>query len=340
MATLMSLIASTSVLALISRTFAALQFIGVRSQENHRPAPMNPMPLLPRRRRQARDARERCGYGGKTRRSDIGTTAHAANLKAWPSQRSVNMKTRFITLLLTYVSLQTAHAAEQLPAAAFTSKATGTIELSVPEHSPLYVEVEHSPALSIRLADALASEGFTMTQNKASAKAVLAFRGDIAMVGGPTYVKGVKVRIGDAVEKSLEAAKASGGMTQTELVQTAAGMALNKAAFDAAISPFWRGLALSGMASVIGESTGLKGSFNKALTGDPRGVCLSRCDDWNKVNQTVYLWISLQAGETKSEIRVLTKALSETVAPDQVLDRAMTDGLEVLKLGKSAEAKK
>lgn len=250
------------------------------------------------------------------------------------------MKTRFITVLLACLSLQPAHAAEQLPATAFTSRANGTIELSVPDHSPLYVEIEHSPALSIRLADALASEGFTMTQDKASAKAVLVFRGDIAMVGGPTYVKGVKVGIGDAVEKSLQAAKEAGGVTQTELVQTVAGLAINKAAFDAAISPFWKGLALGGMASALGESTGLKGSFNKALTGDPRGICLSRCEDWNKVNQTVYLWISLQAGETKTEIRVVTKALSETVAPDQVLDRAMTDGLEVLKLGKSATSKK
>ena len=269
-----------------------------------------------------------------------GRRAPGGSLKTGLSRRRVTMKTRFITVLLACLSLQPAHAAEQLPATAFTSRANGTIELSVPDHSPLYVEIEHSPALSIRLADALASEGFTMTQDKASAKAVLVFRGDIAMVGGPTYVKGVKVGIGDAVEKSLQAAKEAGGVTQTELVQTVAGLAINKAAFDAAISPFWKGLALGGMASALGESTGLKGSFNKALTGDPRGICLSRCEDWNKVNQTVYLWISLQAGETKTEIRVVTKALSETVAPDQVLDRAMTDGLEVLKLGKSATSKK
>ena len=171
-----------------------------------------------------------------------GRRAPGGSLKTGLSRRRVTMKTRCITVLLACLSLQPAHAAEQLPATAFTSRANGTIELSVPDHSPLYVEIEHSPALSIRLADALASEGFTMTQDKASAKAVLVFRGDIAMVGGPTYVKGVKVGIGDAVEKSLQAAKEAGGVTQTELVQTVAGLAINKAAFDAAISPFWKGL--------------------------------------------------------------------------------------------------
>jgi hypothetical protein len=242
--------------------------------------------------------------------------------------------------LIVCLSSKSAHAAEQLPDSAFTSKATGSILLSVPEHSPLFVEVEHSPALSIRLADALASRGFALVQDKASAKAVLVVQGDVAMVGGPTYTKGIKVGIGDAVEKSLQAARESGGITRAELVQTVAGAAINKAAFDAAISPFWRGLAISGMASAIGDSTGLKGSFNKALTGDPRGVCISRCEDWNKVSQTVYLRISLRAGDAKHDIRVLTKVLSETVAPDEVLDRAMTDGVGAMQIGKSENSEK
>lgn len=239
---------------------------------------------------------------------------------------------RFIAALLVSCTFSPSHAADQLPATAFTSKATGALELSVMEHSPLYAEVERSPALSARLAAALASKGFSIATDKASAKAALIFRGDITLLGGPNFPKGIKVGIGDAVEKSLQAAKDAGGATRADVVQTVAALAINKAAFDAAVSPFWRGLALSGMATAIGESTGLKGSFNKALTGDARGVCLSRCEDWNKVNQTVYLWISLQTGGIKSEARVLTKVFSDIVAPESVMDRALEDGLGAVRV--------
>jgi hypothetical protein len=244
----------------------------------------------------------------------------------------MNKGSLIIAVLAACFSVPPSDAADQLPADAFTSKASGTIELYVRQHSPLYAEFDRSATLSQRLTDALASHGFVITQNKAAAKATLTFRGDIVLLGGPVYLKGVKVPIGDATERALVAAKESGGATPAEVLQTAAGLAINKAGFNATVTPFWRGLYLANMASAIGEATGIKGGFNKALTGDARGICLSRCDDWNKVNQAAYVWISLQAGEDKKEIRVLVKALSETVVPDQVLDHALADGIEALKI--------
>ena len=275
---------------------------------------------------------ESTGDAAPTQGTASGTTGHVASPETRLSGRTMSKNARFIAALLVSCAFPPSYAADQLPAAVFTSKATGALELSVMEHSPLYAEVERSPALSSRLVEALASKGFTIARDKGSAKAVLIFRGDIALLGGPNFAKGIKVGIGDAVEKSLQAAKDAGGITQADVVQTVAALAINKAAFDAAISPFWKGLALSGMASAVGESTGLKGSFNKALTGDARGVCLSRCEDWNKVNQTVYLWIGLQAGDIKSEVRVLTKVFSEIVAPEFVMDRALADGLGAVRV--------
>lgn len=244
----------------------------------------------------------------------------------------MNKGALIIAVLAACLSVPPSDAADQLPADAFSSKASGTIELSVQLHSPLYAEFDRSTTLSRRLTDALAGKGFVITQDKTAAKATLAFRGDIVLLGGPAYIKGVKIPIGDAIERTLLAAKESGGVTQADVLQTAAGLAINKAGFDSAVTPFWRGLYLANMASAIGEATGIKGGFNKALTGDARGICLSRCDDWNKVNQAAYVWISLQAGENKKEIRVLTKAFSETAIPDQVLDRALVDGIEALKI--------
>ena len=238
----------------------------------------------------------------------------------------------FIAALVACSSASLCGAADQLPSDAFTSKASGTIELSLQHHSPLFAEFDRSKVLSQRLTEALTSKGFVIAQDRTEAKATLTFRGDIVLVGGPVYVKGVKVPVGDATEKALLAAKEGGGVSKAEVLQTAAGLAINKAGFDGAVTPFWRGLYLANMASAIGEATGIKGGFNKALTNDARGICLSRCDDWNKVNQAVYVWITLQAGENKKEVRVLTKAFAEIVAPDQVLDRALADGIEAVKI--------
>lgn len=225
-----------------------------------------------------------------------------------------------------------AHAAEQPAADAVTSKSTGSIDISAQRHSPIYAEVDRSSTLSLRLVEALTAKGFATTHDKADAKAVLSFRGDIALLGGPAFTKGIKVAIGDAVEKSLLDAKDKGGLNRSDVVQSFAAVAINKAGWSRAITPFWQGLYLSNMASVLGDATGAKAGFNKALTGDPRGICLSRCGDWNKVNQTVYLWISLQDATDRQEIRVMTKLFSETVAPEAMLDKALADGIDAINL--------
>ncbi len=239
----------------------------------------------------------------------------------------------FLSILVACLSMQSTHAAEHLPAEAFSSRANGLIELSTQRHTPLYVEVVGSSTLSQRLAESLAAKGFTIVPDKAAARAVLSIRGDIALQGGPNFSsKGVKVGIGDAVEKSLSEAKDKGGLTQADVVQTVAAVGINAAGFANSITHFWQGLYLSNMASALGDVTGAKAGFNRALTGDARGICLSRCDDWNKVNQTVYLLIELQEGAAKKEIRVLTRAFAEAVAPQEVLDHALTSGVEAIKL--------
>lgn len=226
--------------------------------------------------------------------------------------------------LLMALTTTLAVAAEPSPNT-FTSKATGTISIDASRHAPLFVEFDRSPAMTSRLAAALAATGVEVTSDRTAAKSTLTFRGDIALLGGPMFYKGVKVAIGDATERALAAAPAT--ITPAEAVQTAAGLAVNNAALRSSITPFWRGMALSGMASALGDATGAKGSFNKALTGDPRGICLSRCDQWNKVNQTAYVSIGFQSGEQRQEVRVLTHVASDSVVVEQLLDRALGDAL-------------
>ena len=220
-----------------------------------------------------------------------------------------------------------------------TTKANGQIELVLGRDSPIFSEFQGSPALTQRLRDSLQARGFELAPDASSSKATLQFRGDIVLMGGPKFYKGVKTTIGEATEKSLRLAKESGQVTTADVVQTTAGITLNAAALNASLNNFTRGLAISGMANALGDATGLSGWFNTAIAGDPRGICLSRCEDWNKVTQAVYLWVTLDSKAARQkEVRILSKAFTETVAPDQVIAFAVDKAIELIRIAPDGDA--
>ncbi len=223
----------------------------------------------------------------------------------------------------------------------FTTKANGQIDLVVGRDSPIFAEFQGSPVLTQRLREALQSQGFELAPDASSSKAALQFRGDIVLMGGPKFHKGVKAPIGGATEKALKLAKENGLVTTADVVQTTAGVALNAAALNARLNNFTRGLAISGIANALGDATGVSSWFNTAVAGDPRGICLSRCEDWNKVNQTVYLWVTVDSKATgQKEVRVLSKAFSETVAPDQVIAYAVDKAIEQIRIDQAGVSTK
>ena len=228
----------------------------------------------------------------------------------------------------------------KLPSGAVQIQATGRIELHVETDSPLAVEFERSEPLTRALADAMQAKGFVITQDRAAAKATLVIRGDVVLLGGPRFYKGVKVAMGEATEKALMAAAEGPTISPAEDAQVAVSLALESSAAKSAISPFWRGLALSRMADVLGDATGARGAFNKALTGDPRGICLSRCDDWNKVKQTAYAFVSLTTAQGRQDIRVLATVNLETLAPEEVVDQALSRAIAAIEVTGSASVGK
>lgn len=228
-----------------------------------------------------------------------------------------------------------------LEPADFTTKASGQIDLEVGRDSPIYAEFQGSPTLTQRLREALQARGFDLAPDAGSSKATLLFRGDIALLGGPKFHKGVKAPVGEATEKALKVAKESGQLTTADVVQTTAGVALNAAALNASLNNFTRGLAISGLANALGDATGMRAWFNTAVAGDPRGICLSRCEDWNKVDQKVYLWVTLDSKAAgRKEVRILAKAFSEMVAPDQVIAYSADRAIELIRIGQAVEAPK
>lgn len=90
----------------------------------------------------------------------------------------------------------------------------------------------------------------------------------------------------------------------------------------------------------LGDATGVRGAFNKALTGDPRGICLSLCDDWNKVKQTAYAFVSLTTAQGRQDIRVLATMNLETLAPEEVVDQALSRAIAAIEVTGSASVGK
>lgn len=228
-----------------------------------------------------------------------------------------------------------------LDSADFTTKANGQIDLVVGRDSPIFAEFQGSSVLTQRLREALQSQGFELAPDDSSSKAALQFRGDIVLMGGPKFHKGVKAPIGEATEKALKLAKENGPVTTPDVVQTTARIALNAASLNASLNNFTRGLAIGGIANALGDATGVRSWFNTAVAGDPRGICLSRCEDWNKVNQTVYLWVTLDSKAAgQKEVRIMLKAFSETVAPDQVIAFGVNKAIELIRIDQAAELTK
>ena len=166
----------------------------------------------------------------------------------------------------------------KLAAGAIQTQANDRIERRPDAHLPLFVEFDGSSALTKGMASALEAQGIRTTQDRSAAPATLSIRGDLVLMGGLVFYKGAKVPMGEATERTLAAASTNRTTTAGEAANTAATVALEVASLKAATTPFWSGLAVSRMADVLGEATGIKGAFNTALTGDPRRICLSRCE--------------------------------------------------------------
>jgi hypothetical protein len=229
-----------------------------------------------------------------------------------------------LALAAPYVLAQAEATVPKLAVGAIQAQANGRMEVRPDAHVPLFVEFDRSPALTQALVATLQAHCVRTTPDRSEAEAVLAIRSNVVLLGDPVFRKGTKVPMGEATEKTLAVAPTNRGYTAGDAANAAVTVALGAAALKSATTPFWSGLALGRMADALGDSTGIKGAFNNALTGDPRGICLSRCEDWKKVKQSAYAFATLTSSDGKQDIRVLATAFSETLAPEEVVGEALS----------------
>lgn len=220
----------------------------------------------------------------------------------------------------------------------YETKTNGTIELNVDRDSPIFAEFEKSPELTKRLRAALTSQGFTVVEDRAAAKAELVMRGELRLMGGPQFYKGMVVPVGEVTEKALKEGELKGEVTRGDVVGTVADVAIASAGYGASLTPFMKGLNLSFMVASIGEATGFTGAINKAFGMDPRGICLSRCETWKIVEQTVLTRVVKKDSSGEKEVRTMSKVSSETIAPQEVIQYSVGKLIENIKITKQTDA--
>ncbi|MDH4391304.1 MAG: hypothetical protein QE285_07755 [Aquabacterium sp.] len=83
----------------------------------------------------------------------------------------------------------------KLAAGAIQAQANGRVAPRSDAHTPLFLASDRSPVLAQALFATLPAQGVRTTPGRSEARAVLAVRSDMVLLGGPVTRKGTKVAI-------------------------------------------------------------------------------------------------------------------------------------------------
>lgn len=183
----------------------------------------------------------------------------------------------------------------------------------------LYVEFANSPRLTSMFREKLGSRGFNMATSADDSDVQIRFNGAVAIGLFATKLKSLP--LAEAVEKITiqPAGKDEAEVGNSSLVGV---VAMDAAAKQ--LTPSIRGtLTATNLMEWIGDVTGLRGAFNKAITGDPRGFCMS--EHCNKYQQNVVV------GATGGASWLITlSTLNEEIVLDRLIDESLERVLEPL----------
>lgn len=185
----------------------------------------------------------------------------------------------------------------------------------------LYVEFADSPRLSNTFREILGRRGFTMATSAEDSDVQIRFIGYAAIGLFATTPK--KLSIAEAVEKS---AITPAGKDEAEVNRSSlAGVVAMDAAAKQLMPSFRTTLSATNLMEWIGDVTGMRSAFNKAITGDPRGFCMS--EHCSKYQQNVVV------GATGGASWMITlSTLSEEIVLDRLIDDSLSRALEPLVL--------
>lgn len=183
----------------------------------------------------------------------------------------------------------------------------------------LYVEFANSPLLTSFLRRTLIERGYRIVESAEGSEAQLRFQGTVSI--GLFATKPATVQLAEIIEKgSLKVpTKEEATVGNTSVLDV---VAMNQAARPFGVA-FRNSVTLTGVLDWISDATGLRGAFNKALTGDPRGICIHK--DCDKYQQTV----SIMATGSSAWLATAL-VLNEKVILDKLIERALERALDPL----------
>lgn len=173
--------------------------------------------------------------------------------------------------------------------------------------------VMENPVMASIVRDALMVKGARVVTGQDAADMTVAIMGGYALgKGGTEHVQGNLREIplhrdGQTPEESLKYDSPLGRQMVLEGLIT-------------------RSLSITELLTYLGQRSGLAGAFNKALTGNPDGICLFGCDD--RTRTAAVLRVSVKTTDRTESWIVHVEGRSEAIVLGQVLDAGLDAALK------------
>lgn len=178
------------------------------------------------------------------------------------------------------------------------------------QDGPFHFEFEDSQLMTERLAAHAKAAGYETVNDASMARTRVRVSGEIRLLGGPKFYRGMKVSLGKASQAALQASDGK----RDNMVGEYVGAGVLSIGTALASSTLALGVGLSNLGVLLADMTGFRPWFNGLLAGDPRGWCLSRCDQWNYVEQKASVTVTWdtvggESDKAKGEASTFTEPL-------------------------------
>ncbi|MEY3286646.1 MAG: hypothetical protein RL500_1376 [Pseudomonadota bacterium] len=189
--------------------------------------------------------------------------------------------------------------------------------------SPVWFEWTGSEAMTKLGGHAMRERGVQAATSSGQAALKVTVSGELTLMGGPKFYRGARAPLAAVFENAAKLDK-SRSFDELDAKRLAVDSAVAGAISQSGVSVALKALAIGDVAVSLLQSTGLIGWLNAKTVGDPRGVCISRCETWNVVTQTAYVRVQIQRGDqAPDEVRIMARAAAEALVIDEVVQRAV-----------------
>lgn len=197
--------------------------------------------------------------------------------------------------------------------------------LALPEDiktAGLHIEVMNAPDMSLRLHSVFEQAGYNMVSAD-QAKYRYMLTGSFASDG---KVK-TQLPIGDILKglAPQDSSQANASLIKRAGDVAASAIIAEQAVSSGLLTPLW---ASGDVLNALASATGVRDTFNKALTGDRRGACLVGCTYWEWSDQGVGLsWFDPRQKRPTEFSSVNVGIFAQGVYPDELMTLAFNEFL-------------